>query len=403
MANPEHLAKLNEGVEAWNQWRKDNREIDPDLREVALNGIDLAGANLDRVYLYGAKLRQANLSSTSLLVATLNNADLTAADLSNAEASAAGFMFTQLQGANLQHAGLLGARMNRADLREANLTDAKLFRAELSQANLHRAILNGASLVEANLRMTDMSCADLRNANLYGANLSLSNLAGSDLTDAQLGWANLVRTNFEGANLSGCGVYGVSAWDIQLKGAIQSSLVITPDYLPTIQVDNLEVAQFVYLLLNNDKIRHVIDTITSKVVLILGRFTAERKKILNAIRDELRKRDYVPILFDFQNPDCKDLTGTVTTLANMARFIIADLTDPSCIPYELGRVIPNTKVPVQAIILDGKQEFGMFNDLLDYRWVLPPHRYQSEETLLADLGDQVIAPAEAKVIELKQK
>lgn len=293
--------------------------------------------------------------------------------------------------------------MSGADLREANLTHANLFRAELSRANLHRAILNESSLVEANLRMTDLSCADLRNANLYGANLSLSNVAGSDLTDAQLGWANLVRTNFEGANLSGCRVYGVSAWDIQLKGAIQSSLVITPDYVPTIQVDNLEVAQFVYLLLNNEKIRHVIDTITSKVVLILGRFTDERKRVLDAIRDELRKRDYLPILFDFQKPDSKDLTGTVTTLANMARFIIADLTDPSCIPYELGRVVPNTKVPVQAVILDGKHEFAMFNDLLDYRWVLPPYRYQSEETLLANLGDRVIAPAEAKAIELRQK
>ena len=33
-----------------------------------------------------------------------------------------------------------------------------------------------------------------------------------------------------------------------------------------------------------------IDTITSKVVLILGRFTEERKKVLDALGDELRKR-----------------------------------------------------------------------------------------------------------------
>jgi len=80
-----------------------------------------------------------------------------------------------------------------------------------------------------------------------------------------------------------------------------------------IQVDDLEVAQFIYLLLNNERIRHVIDTITSKVVLILGRFTDERKAVLEAIRDELRKRDYLPVLFDFQKPDNKDLTRTVHT------------------------------------------------------------------------------------------
>lgn len=54
-----------------------------------------------------------------------------------------------------------------------------------------------------------------------------------------------------------------------------------------ITVDNLEVAQFIYLLLNNEKIRQVIDTITSKVVLILGRFTDERKSVIDAIREEL--------------------------------------------------------------------------------------------------------------------
>ena len=66
-------------------------------------------------------------------------------------------------------------------------------------------------------------------------------------------------------------------WDVQHEGTIQLNLVITPPRLPTITVDNLEIAQFIYLLLNNENIRNVIDTITSKVVLILGRFTPERK------------------------------------------------------------------------------------------------------------------------------
>ena len=54
------------------------------------------------------------------------------------------------------------------------------------------------------------------------------------------------------------------------------------------------------MLLHNEKIRHVIDTITSKAVLILGRFTRERKAVLDALREELRKRNYLPILFDFE-------------------------------------------------------------------------------------------------------
>ena len=159
-------------------------------------------------------------------------------------------------------------------------------------------------------------------------------------------------------------MYGISAWDVKLEGAIQSNLVITPSDESPIQVDNLEVAQFIYLLLNNQKIRSVIDTITSKVVLILGRFTPERKVVLDAIRDELRKRDYLPVLFDFEKPASKDLTGTIPTLANMARFVIADLTDPSSVPLRVGDGSFRTpKSPFRRSSWKGSKEFAMFADL----------------------------------------
>jgi hypothetical protein len=169
-----------------------------------------------------------------------------------------------------------------------------------------------------------------------------------------------------------------------LERTLQSNLVITPTTESPIQVDNLEVAQFIYLLLNNKKLRNVIDTITSKVVLILGRFTPNRKVVLDAIRDEFRKDDYLPVVFDFKKPDSKDLTGTISTLANMARFIIADLTDPSSVPHELATVVPGTVVPVQAIILEGQREYAMFPDLMRrHHWVLEPHQYKSKELLIA--------------------
>jgi hypothetical protein len=266
-------------------------------------------------------------------------------------------------------------------------------RPDLSGANL-----SGSFLMDANFTKTN-----LRGVNFHSAYLAGTNLREADLSGARLREAILIGTKLEGANLTGCHVYGASVWDVRLKGAIQSNLVITRPGKSVIEVDDLEVAQFVYLLLNNKKIRRVIDTITSKVVLILGRFTPERKAVLDAIRDELRKRKYLPVLFDFQKPKSRSLTATVSTLAKMARFIIADLTDPSCIPYELATIVPLTKVPVQTIILDSKHEFAMFKDLLDYRWMLPPYRYRSEKTLLASLSERVIAPAEARLLELKQK
>src|SRR5262249_3183052 len=154
-----------------------------------------------------------------------------------------------------------------------------------------------------------------------------------------------------GADLTGSCAYGVSAGRLELEGTKQENLVITRDDGPAITVDNIEGAQFIYLLLHNKKIRDVIDTLGKKAVLILRRFTADRNAALDALREELRKRDYLPILFDFDKPASQDLTATVSTLAHLARFIIADLTDPSSIPYELATVVPTTPVPVQPILL----------------------------------------------------
>ena len=116
----------------------------------------------------------------------------------------------------------------------------------------------------------------------------------------------------------------------------------------------------------------------------------------------MRKRDYLPILFDFDKPASKDLTGTVLTLAHMARFIIADLTDPSSVPYEVSKVA-DAFVPIRPILLSGRSEFAMFADMQRrYHWVLPTHHYDTPEQLIADLDKQVIRPAEAKVLELRE-
>jgi len=253
-------------------------------------------------------------------------------------------------------------------------------------------------LIEANL-----SKVDLRGANLRGADLTETNLQEADLTGAQLCYAHLVGTKLENATLTGCHIYGISTWDLKLKGAVQSNLIITPPDEPVITVDNLEVAQFIYLLLHNEKIRDVIDTISRKVVLILGRF-GEHKAVLDAICNELRKNDYLPVLFDFEKPTNRDMTETVRTLAHLARFIIADITEPRSIPQELQAIVPHLAVPVQPLLLEGSTgEYAMFQDLSKYQWVLPIHEYKDLNYLLDSLGEKVIAPAEAKAQELEQK
>jgi hypothetical protein len=140
------------------------------------------------------------------------------------------------------------------------------------------------------------------------------------------------------------------------------------------------------------------------MVLILGRFTPERKAVLDAIRDELRKRDYLPVLFDFEKPASRNLTETVSTLAHMARFVIADITDAKSIPQELMAIVPNMpSVPVQPLLLASQREYGMFEHFRNFPWVLEEVLYDDQETLLAELSQTVIAPAEAKAKELAHK
>src|SRR4051794_37127603 len=191
-----------------------------------------------------------------------------------------------LHEANLHEANLHEANLSRAELGGTDLSNANLSKADLSRADLNQADLCGANLCRAILNRAYLVRADLTATNLSRANLSEANLLG----------ARLVGTDLTGADLTGCRIYGISAWGLKLdEHTEQQNLIITPHGEPEITVDNIEVAQFVYLLLHNEKIRQVIDTITTKAVLILGRFSLpERKTVIDALRDELRKRDLLP-------------------------------------------------------------------------------------------------------------
>jgi len=101
--NQEHYDKLKEGVESWNEWRKNNPTIQPLLR----------GADLRRAVLWRADFREANLERADLWEANLWRADLRGADLR-------------------------GADLREADLREANnLTVGQICKAK----TLYRAKL----------------------------------------------------------------------------------------------------------------------------------------------------------------------------------------------------------------------------------------------------------------------
>ncbi len=156
MANPEHLEVLKQGVEHWNQWRKEHPDVLPDLSDAILQRAKLGGANLSRADVRRVDLREADLSRTNLSAARLRRTILYRADLSGAD----------LSEANVTKANLIGANLHQANLGAADLSGALLSWAILKGANLDGANLGGtslreASLVEARLRNTIFADVDL--------------------------------------------------------------------------------------------------------------------------------------------------------------------------------------------------------------------------------------------------
>jgi uncharacterized protein YjbI with pentapeptide repeats len=403
MANREHVALVRRGSGAVKEWRR---------RANLGTRLDLSKANLSKAGLYGVDLSRANLEEADLSKANLTRAKLTGAavrgaNLFGANLKGAEFDLDLPREANLSEAYLAEAHLANAKLSGVDLSGTILQGADLYRADLRRANLRGADLGAAHLDSANLSGANLHGANLSATTLDYTNLARADLSEANLIGARLLGTHLEQADISGCQVYGISVWNAKLEGTRQSNLVITAPRLPgrfrepIVTVDRLEVAQFIHLLLHNEKIRDVIDTITSKTVLILGRFKPERKLVLDALREELRKHDLVPILFDFDIPADRDVTETVTLLARMARFIVADLTEPSSIPQELQAIVPDLLVPVQPLLQEGFEPWSMFFDLKrKYHWVLDTKRYQTAGDLIAAVDEKVLQPTEAKRQEL---
>jgi hypothetical protein len=225
-----------------------------------------------------------------------------------------------------------------------------------------------------------------------------------DFRNAILGGANLVRANLEGADITGANVYGIAAWDVEAQGLIQKNLIITPEGEPTLTVDDLEVAQFLYLLLKREKLRNLLDTITSKTVLILGRFTPERKIVLDAMAQELREHNLLPIIFDFERSTARDFTETIKIIAGLSLFVIADITNPKSAPLELQATIPDYQIPFVPIIQAGEEPFSMFSDLMGkYDWVLSPViTYPSISKLRSGFTSAIIDRAWDKHRELQR-
>ena len=374
MANFDHLKLLTENAEDWNAWRKANADVIPDL-----SGADLSNLEFPREMNFRfVNFSGCTLASAYVPRANFYNADLTGANLTKLDAIDVEFSSCKAAGADFT-----SALLYKDDFSSADLSKVKFVNANLSHATMWSANLTSADLTGANLQWADLMDADLSGATLIRTNLMLS---------------SLLRVNLGGAVLSECWVHGASVWRTKVDELTrQTELIITDPSEPPLRVDDLEVAQFIYLLMNHRKLRNAIDSVTKKGVLLLGRFNDGGLETLQAIASELRGQGYLPFIFDFERPKDRNITETVKTLVGISRFVIVDLSGPS-VPQELYATVPHFKVPIIPILENERKLYALADDILEFPWVVKPIiRYSSLDELKSSVSEKMIAPAELRV------
>ncbi len=335
MALAEHVEMFKKGPQAWNAWRDENPDVRPDLSDIDFEkDVHTYESTYDMPEFTGYNLSYMNLNRI-----TARNSYFIRCFLAGSDLHFSDICFSFFQNCSFEGASLAVTKIGSAEFHECDFT----------------------------------------NADLSYCSAEETNFSGSKFISTKLSNMSLVKTDFTDTVIDEARVYGVSTWDLVLDGSRQSNIYIEEEGT-SITVPTIELAQFISLLVNNSKIRDVIDTITSKVVLILGRFTEERKAVLDIIKEELQNRGYLPVLFDFEGPNSRNVTETIITLASLAKFVVADISSPKSIPQELTSIIPQfPSLPVQPIIEKTQREYGMFEHFKAFPWVLEQVSYDEDD------------------------
>ncbi len=353
MANPDHFKLFLQGPKVWNEWRKENPQIEPNLSG-------------EFIYPHFARTNQG----------PLRKADVASSD------PEIPFNFSRT---NFHKSSFESTIFPNADMRECYL-----YETDMSRAGFPGADFSGSMIRKAYCSSTDFSKAIF--------------------VDCVLNNSTFIGTDFSGARLEGCNVYGVSAWEIILdEKTVQKELFLHRDNFSRKDiglrsdvlsyVDDLALAQFFYFLNQPDGFGKSLKQLNRRSVLLLGKFKEGGLELLKMVGEMLRSRNYIPIVFDFDPSKHSNLIENVTTMAGLSRIVLANLEGGS-VPAELARVTANYRNPVIGWIHDNKHEsvYAMFKDVIALDNV-QYFTYTNEQNLESQLN-KFIAKAEEYIEKL---
>lgn len=319
MANKEHYKIFLQGPEVWNKWRADNPLIHPDLDGEFIFPF-FARKDPDILLTKGERATSDqnlpfNFSNTSFHKATFEGAGFPNADMTN----------------------------------------CYIYEADLSYARFPGADFSGSMMRKVYCKGTDFSNGMFKNCVLNNA--------------------TFIETNFSGAHIEGCNVYGVSAWEIAVSDkTVQKELFLHPDNLAGADLsndkklcmaDDIALAQFVYFIQHDDGFGKSLKQLNSKSVLLLGKFREGGLDLLQSVAEWLRSKGYIPVIFDFNPTENKNIIENVVTMAGLSKFVLANLEGES-VPAELAKITANFRNPLIAWIHDDLHDsiYAMFKDVI---------------------------------------
>lgn len=256
MANQEHLKIFRQGISVWNQWRKENPDLNPDLSHADLSDIDLSNTTILNADMSYADLSESNFNNTKFFSVNLSSSifkntnfikiifpkgkvftsmtsmhfigsyypnkcfNFNHTNLSYAILRKADFSGTSLSEITMHNVNFANA--NFADIsieseypfvaEKVDLSGANFIGCDLRNLNLKRYLLKGCNLSKShlsdmdlsniNFESTNLSGAKIARANLSNANLTKSTLKNVDLSQANLNYAQFNDSDCEGINLN---------------------------------------------------------------------------------------------------------------------------------------------------------------------------------------------------------
>jgi len=249
---------------------------------------------------------------------------------------------------------------------------------------------------------SDFRSAEFKNVSFIDVNMIETVLSNCHFTKCKFvgvdfRLASLIESKFFSCTIEDCDIYGANVWDIDMdKKTIQKDLRIPFRGLnlkETISIDDLQLGNVIYLLLDNSNYKRWIDQSKSKSVLILGRFGSNLKTNISALKAKIRDSGLTPIVFDFEVPTSLDLIEAIVLLSFLSKFIIVDLTKARSVPAELQAILSTLMIPVVPIIQKASKPYSTFSVTSKFKWVLPMVVYDEFQEIIKAFEKAILQPA----------